>query len=43
MSKLVLHLDDEPAIREILEATLMAQGYRVVSVATPSEALEAAR
>lgn len=43
MSKLVLHLDDEPAIREILAATLMAQGYRVVSAATPTEALQAAQ
>lgn len=43
MSKLVLHLDDEPAIREILAATLAAQGYRVASAATPTEALAAAQ
>src|SRR4051794_33860460 len=43
MSKLILHLDDEPAIREILAASLVVQGYRVVSVTTPTEALNAAR
>jgi CheY-like chemotaxis protein len=43
MSKLVLHLDDEPAIREILAATLLAHGYRVASAATPTEAMDAAR
>lgn len=43
MSKLILHLDDEPAIREILAATLTGHGYRVVSATTPDEALNAAR
>lgn len=43
MSKLILHLDDEPAIREILAATLTGQGYRVVSVTTPTEAVNAAK
>lgn len=42
MSKLILHLDDEPAIREILAATLTEFGYRVVSATTPTEALQAA-
>jgi CheY-like chemotaxis protein len=42
MNKLILHLDDEPAIREILSATLTGYGYRVMSAATPTEALKAA-
>jgi CheY-like chemotaxis protein len=41
MSKLILHLDDEPAIREVVAASLTDQGYRVVSVATPREAFSA--
>lgn len=41
MSKLILHLDDEPAIREILAAHLVAKGYRVVSAASPLEAMNA--
>lgn len=39
MSKLILHLDDEPAIREILAAHLTAQGYRVFSAGSPADAL----
>ncbi len=42
MSKLILHLDDEPAIREILGAHLAQQGFRVVSAASPTEALNIA-
>jgi len=42
MSKLILHLDDEPSIREILADSLTEQGYQVVSVSTPTEALQAA-
>ena len=42
MSKLILHLDDEPAIREVFAAYLTVQGYRVISVASPTEALHAA-
>ena len=41
MSKLILHLDDEPAIRELIAAALTDQGYRVVSVPTLTEALGA--
>jgi len=41
MSKVILHLDDEPAIREILAAYLTQKGYRVVSAETPTEALQA--
>lgn len=41
MSKLILHLDDEPAIREVLAVSLADQGYRVISVATPAEAFAA--
>jgi DNA-binding NtrC family response regulator len=43
MSKLILHLDDEPAIREILAAHLTELGYRVTSVETPLQAVNAAR
>lgn len=43
MSKLILHLDDEPAIREILAASLTGLGYRVVSATNPTEAMHAAR
>ncbi len=42
MSKLILHLDDEPGIREILATALAEYGYRVVSVTTPTEAVHAA-
>lgn len=43
MSKTILHIDDEEAIREIVAELLSAQGYRVVSVSTPGEALIAAK
>jgi CheY-like chemotaxis protein len=43
MSKLILHLDDEEAIRELVGEVLKAQGYRVLSVATPRDAIIAAR
>ena len=43
MSKLILHLDDEPAIREIIATTLGTQGFGVRSVPTPTEAVNAAR
>ncbi len=42
MSKLILHLDDEVAIRVILAASLEERGYRVVSPATLAEAIAAA-
>lgn len=42
MSKLVLHLDDEPVIRELIESLLTSQGYRVISAGSPTEALNAA-
>lgn len=38
MSKFILHVDDEPEIRELLQAALAATGYRVVSVASALEA-----
>jgi len=41
MSKLILHLDDEPAIRDLLALALVDQGYRVVSVGSHAEALAA--
>lgn len=37
--KRILHLDDEADIRELLAAYLQSLGYEVVSVATPTEAL----
>lgn len=43
MSKTILHIDDEEAIRVIVAELLNAQGYRVRSVASPGEALAAAR
>ena len=43
MSKTILHIDDEQTIREIVGELLKARGYRVRSVATPGEALVAAR
>jgi CheY-like chemotaxis protein len=42
MSKLILHLDDEPAIRELFALALADQGYRVISASTPAGALAAA-
>ena len=43
MSKSILHIDDEAAIRDIVAELLKAEGYLVRSVATPGEALDAAR
>src|SRR5262249_54448306 len=37
----VLCVDDEPAIAELLEAMLLALGYRVTAVTSPIEALAA--
>ena len=41
MSKLILHIDDEPQIRELFREALLDDGYRVTSVASASEALKA--
>ena len=41
MSKLILHIDDEPEIRDVFREALLDNGYRVTSVATASEALKA--
>ena len=41
--KTILHLDDESDIRELLAAYLTSKGYRMISVASPGEALEAAK
>jgi CheY-like chemotaxis protein len=43
MSKLILHLDDEPAIRDILATTLTSNGFRVRSVTNPTEAINASK
>lgn len=43
MSKTILHIDDEAAIREIVHDLLGSLGYQVKSVATPGEALDAMR
>jgi CheY-like chemotaxis protein len=43
MSKSILHIDDEAAIRDIVAALLEQEGYRVRSVSSPGEALDAAR
>ncbi len=40
MNPLILHIDDEPAIREVLQAALEDAGYAVVGAA---DALEAAK
>jgi CheY-like chemotaxis protein len=42
MSKLILHLDDEAVIRELIASLLSSNGYRMASVAAPTEALNAA-
>ena len=41
VSKLILHVDDEPQIRELLQEALRDEGYRVTSVAGAAEALKA--
>jgi CheY-like chemotaxis protein len=43
MSKHILHIDDEEAIRDIVAELLTQQGYQVTSAASPTEALVAAR
>ena len=43
MSKLILHIDDEAAIRDIVGSLLTQEGYRMCSVSSPGEALDAAR
>lgn len=41
MTKTILHIDDEADIRELLADFFTANGYRVISVATRTEALKA--
>jgi len=41
MSKLILHVDDEPEIRELLQAALAASGFRILSVPSALEAIRA--
>lgn len=41
MGKLILHIDDEPQIRELFREALLDEGYRVTSVASAAEALKA--
>ncbi len=41
MSQLILHIDDEPQIRELFREALLDEGYRVTSVASASEAFKA--
>lgn len=41
MSKLILHVDHEPQIRELFRDALLDEGYRVTSVASAGEALKA--
>jgi CheY-like chemotaxis protein len=41
VSKLILHVDDEPQIRELFREVLLDEGHRVTSVASASEALKA--
>lgn len=43
MKKTILHLDDEAEIRDLLTQYLSARGYRVVPVASPTEAMKAIR
>ena len=43
MKKTILHLDDEAEIRDLLTQYLSARGYRVISVASPTEAMKAIR
>lgn len=41
--KTILHLDDEAEIRELLAQYLTGRGYRIISVASTTEALKAVR
>jgi len=41
MSRCILHIDDEESVRAMLSELLTEYGYRVFSVATLAEALEA--
>jgi two-component system invasion response regulator UvrY len=41
VSKLILHVDDEPQIRELFREALLDEGHRVTSVANGGEALKA--
>lgn len=43
MKKLILHIDDEAEIRGLLAEYLARRDFRVVSVATPTEAFKAIR
>ncbi len=43
MKKTILHLDDEAEIRELLKQYLSTRGYRVIPVASPTEAMKAIR
>lgn len=43
MKKTILHLDDEAEIRDLLRQYLSARGYRVIPVASPTEAMKAIR
>jgi CheY-like chemotaxis protein len=43
MKKLILLVDDEAEIRDLLTQFLTVNGYRVLAVASPTAALEAAR
>lgn len=40
MSKLILHVDDEPEIREVLQAALEDSGYQVLGAADALEAVK---
>lgn len=41
MSKLILHVDDEPDIRDLLKAALADCGHRVLSAGSTLEAMKA--
>ena len=40
MSKTILVIEDEPTMREILEAELTASGYRIVTAANGAEGIQ---
>lgn len=42
MSKLILHVDDEPEIRDILQLALSGRGHRMVAAASAFEACKVA-